>query len=405
MLQGRVIVCVASSWDYDPTGKHHLMRILSRDNEVVWINYHGTRRPKMTRGDLRAGCSTLVRILRGARRVNRSMIHTTPLVIPGAASPPLRGLNERMLIRQIRQAVRSVDPSGSKPLQVWSFAPDVPYLVGRFDEECFLYYCVDEHSQFEGVDADRIAASEAELVRRADLVITSSKPLFDSKRRIRPDVVLLRHGVDYDHFAAAWRRELPCPREIVSVPKPVFGFFGVIHHWIDVELMAAVAEMRPQYSFVLIGEQLVDVSVLSSLPNVHLLGRRPNAELPAYCAAFSAGLMPFRQTEMTQNINPIKMYEYLAAGLPVISTPLPETRRYDGPIITADTPERFAAGCDRVLASDHPGRREAISSVVRNESWLSKVEHLSTIVEDRILSNERPCDVSEPSRRNCAGVL
>jgi glycosyltransferase involved in cell wall biosynthesis len=359
----------------------------------------------MSKGDLRSGFSALRGVLRGIRRVNASMIQTTPLVIPGVAHPKLRRVNEQMLIAQIRRAVRSIDDSGRKPLQVWSFAPDIPYLVGQFDEECFLYYCVDEHSQFEGIDADRIAAAEAELVRRADLVVTSSGPLLDSKRMIRPDVVLMRHGVDYDHFAAAWQREVPCPPDVAGLPRPLFGFFGVVHYWIDLELIAAVARMRPEYSFVLIGEQLVDVSALSSLPNVYVLGRRPYADLPSYCATFSAGLMPFKQTAMTRNVNPIKMREYLAAGLPVISTPLPEAQRFDGKVTTADTPERFAAACDSALASDHAGRREAISSVVRSESWLSKVERLSTIIEGRVLFDESPRFVSESPRRSRAGVL
>ncbi|MFQ5590918.1 MAG: glycosyltransferase [Phycisphaerae bacterium] len=405
MIEGRIIVCVASSWDYDPTSKHHLMKVLSRYNDVVWINYRGTRRPKLTNGDFRASVSALTEVMRGIRRVSPSMIQMTPMVIPGVAHPVPRSVHEWMLVAQIRRAIRAIDASCARRVQVWAFAPDVAFLIGRFNEECFLYYCVDEHSQFDGIDSARIAAVEAELVRRSDVVVASSGPLFDAKRRMRADTVLLRHGVDYDHFAAALREDLPCPLDIADVPRPIFGFFGAIHTWVDLELIGAVASMRPGYSFVLIGEHLVDISPLSGLPNVVPLGRRPNAELPSYCAAFCAGLIPFKQTAMTRHVNPIKMNEYLAAGLPVVSTSLPEARRCGGHVTTADSPEAFAAACDAALHSDNPERREAISSVVRSESWQSKVERLSSIIEQRVLSNERSYCAGEPSRRSCAGVL
>ena len=160
----------------------------------------------------------------------------------------------------------------------------------------------------------------------------------------------------------------------------MFGFFGLIHHWVDLSLLAQVAQLRPQYSFVLLGDCKVDASRVRSLPNVFFLGRRPYNELPAYCAAFDAGLMLFTRSEMTRHVNPIKMLEYLAAGLPVVSTPLPEARHYEGSILIRDTAHRFAAACDEVLRANHPKRRESISRLVANETWLTRVERLSEIV-------------------------
>jgi glycosyltransferase involved in cell wall biosynthesis len=281
-------------------------------------------------------------------------------------------------------ALRKLDPRGSKPVQVWTFAPDVPYLVGQFHEECFLYYCVDEYSQFDGFDPDRIQEKERELIKRSEVVVTTSEPLWRAKSAQRGDVLLIRHGVDYDHFATAWRSPPARPRELGDLRGPVFGFFGLIHHWVDRILIAEVAKLRPQCSFVLIGDYPADVTSLRRLPNVHLLGRRPYGDLPAYCAAFDAGLLPFMRNAMTRNVNPIKMYEYLAAGLPVVSTTIPEAEAYRGPILFADRPKEFAEACDAVLAADAPGRREAISATVKNETWESKVDYLSEQIELRL---------------------
>lgn len=383
-------MCLASAWDYDPTSKHQVMKVLAGRNDIVWINYHGTRRPAMTSADLKTGFSVLRRVLKGIRRVDRSIVQVTPLVVPGARHWLLKRLHQRILISQIKRAIATIPGSTVKPIQVWSFAPDVPYLVGQFNEECFLYYCVDEHSQFRGVDAESITSAESELMDRADLVITTSEALFQSKRQRRPDALLVRHGVDFERFSAAWRHELPRPSDMpASHAGPIFGFFGLIEFWIDRALLAEVARLRPDYTFVMIGDCKVDVSHLRKLPNVHFLGRKPNEMLPAYCAAFDAGLLPFVTDSMTKNVNPIKMYEYLAAGLPIVSTPMPEAMRFEGPIRIADSPQRFAEACDEVLASDFPKRRRQISAVVESESWLSKVELLSEIVTKHLLGPVR----------------
>jgi len=380
LIENRLIVCIANSWDYDPTSKHQVARLLAKRNDIVWVNYHGSRRPTMSRVDVASAASALRRVARGIQRVSASLVQVTPMVIPGATRPMLTKLHEVMLVAQIRRAIRKVDRGRSLPVQVWSFAPDVPYLVGKFDEECFLYYCVDEYRKFEGFDNERIAAAEDALIDRADIVVATSEPLLEARRRRRPDTVLLRHGVDYDHFASAWRTEPAMPPDLALIPKPVFGFFGLIEHWIDCRFLAAVARQRPWYSFVLLGEAKVDVSELRALPNVHLLGRKPYAELPAYCAHFDAAMLLFAQNGMTRHINPVKMREYLAAGLPVVSTPLPEATRYSAPIKVADTPEAFAQVCDRILQTDYAGRTMDISRTVVGETWQQRVDELSEIV-------------------------
>ena len=380
LIENRLIVCIANSWDYDPTSKHQIAKILATRNDIVWVNYHGSRRPKISRVDIAGAASALRRVVRGVQRVSPSLVQVTPMVIPGATRPLYKKLHEAMLVTQIRRAIRKTDRGRSLPVQVWSFAPDVPYLVGKFDEECFLYYCVDEYRQFDGFDNERIAEAEDMLIDRADLVVATSEPLLQVRRLRRPDTVLVRHGVDYDHFASVWRSELPAPVDLVGIPKPVFGFFGLIEHWIDCDFLAQVARQRPWYSFVLLGDVKVDVPQLRALPNVHLLGRKPYLELPGYCAHFDAAMLLFAQNAMTRHVNPVKMREYLAAGLAVISTPLPEANRYATPITVAETPESFAQACDRVLQTDYDGRAMDISRSVAHETWKKRVEDLSQIV-------------------------
>ena len=144
------------------------------------------------------------------------------------------------------------------------------------------------------------------------------------------------------------------------------------------------------------GKRKVDVSELQEIPNVHLLGRKSYETLPAYCAAFDAGLMLFSRTVMTKNVNPIKMMEYLAAGLPVVSTPLPEAERYQGPITIAETAEDFARACDQAVCTKSPNRRQSISQLVTDETWQSKVEFLSEAIVNRLKLTGRT--MSKPAR-------
>ena len=153
----------------------------------------------------------------------------------------------------------------------------------------------------------------------------------------------------------------------------LFRSHGLIADWVDVELLARVARSFPEGSLALIGKTATDVSRLERLPNVHLLGRRPYAELPAFCKGFDVALNPFRLNELTLNSNPLKVREYLAAGLQVVSTPVPEVVRLNHCRI-ASSPDEFAREIERAL--EDPGPNPARSEVMRNESWEAKVDEL-----------------------------
>src|SRR5262249_39293502 len=147
------------------------------------------------------------------------------------------------------------------------------------------------------------------------------------------------HGVDVAHFSRALDPALAPPADAAGLGRPVIGFFGLLAEWIDLGLLAGIARARPQWTLLLIGKANVDTSALRALPNVRLLGQKPYATLPAYCRAFDVGVIPFRVDELTVRANPLKLREYLAAGLPVVSTDLPEVRKYAGLV-------RLAAGVE-----------------------------------------------------------
>jgi glycosyltransferase involved in cell wall biosynthesis len=380
MIEGRAIVCIASDWEVDPTSKHHVMRCLAARNRVLWVSHHGSRRPQLNGADFRSVWSALKRTTRGLQRVDSQFGHLTPLVIPGARSRTARRFSERMLIAQIRRGLRQMGVGRETPLQIWTFDPEVDYLAGRFGEERFVYYCVDEYAEFTGVHKARVREAEERLLGRADVVLTSSEALFRSRSARHANVHLVRHGVEVSHFARSVARDLPRPETLCDVHSPVIGFFGLVHDWVDLELVGAVADLLPRVRFVMIGDCRVDVSRLRRLGNVLLLGRRSYEELPAYCASFDAAMLPFKCNELTRNVNPIKLREYLAAGLPVVSTPLPEVLRYSPMVKIAGDAESFARACCEAIETDTAASRLRRSRSMLVESWESVVREIESIV-------------------------
>lgn len=387
MIHDRTIICIANRWDYDPTSKHQVMKQLSRHNRIIWVNYRGTRRPRVSVADLGAAIHTVGAALTGVQRISASMVQVTPLVIPGTGNGVWQAVNHRLLVAQIRRVLAELPPA---PVQLWTFAPDVHFLAGKFGEQCLIYYCVDEYSAFEDFDGEAVRVAERRLIERSDLVITTSAALQESKEALHPRTHLVRHGVDAAHFARAVDRGLARPADLAGIPAPVYGFFGLIDHWFDVELISAAAQARPRASFVLLGDRRADTVSLEALPNVHLLGRRDYGQLPAYCAAFDAALLPFRINAMTRNINPIKLREYLAAGLPVVSTPLPEAVRYAPDVLVAENCESFCRQCDRALTLTELAARRRRSARVAGESWEAVVERLCDLVMSVCAADEGP---------------
>ncbi|MBN1341046.1 MAG: glycosyltransferase [Phycisphaerae bacterium] len=378
MITGRNIICIASNWFYDPTSKHQVMKVLAERNHVLWVNYHGSRKVQASAADLRTAFKRLGEVLAGPQRVQPNITVLTPMVLPLPGSGLARRLNRRLLVRQIRRALRRLP---DRPVQLWSFAPDVAYLAGQFHEECLLYYCVDEFSEFAGYDAPTIRSLEKELIDRSDLVVTTSTRLQETKAPLHERTVLVPHGVDREHFARATDPATAIPDDVADLPHPILGFFGLIQEWVDLELIAEVARRKPDWSIVMIGELRVQTLPVAETGNLHLLGRRPYESLPGYCKAFDVGLIPFRASELTRNVNPIKLREYLAAGLPVVSTPLPEVVAYEPLVEIADGADAFVAACRRALDANGPDQVARRQAAMARETWQAKVEQLSELVE------------------------
>jgi glycosyltransferase involved in cell wall biosynthesis len=376
-LEGRDIVCFANDWSGDPLSKKHVMRRLARRNRVLWVNSLGNRAPRATARDLRRIFDKLSRFAGGLFQVEPNIHVLSPLAVPNYRSPLMRRLNAVVVGNTVRAAMRRLD--FKRPL-LYTFVPASAWVADALGASEIVYHCVDEFSQFAGAGPE-IAELERELIRRSDLVIACSEPLRRAKSLLNPNTILVRHGVEHAHFARALDDDTAIPADVAELPRPIFGFYGLFAEWVDVEAMRQIAAAYPDGSLVIVGEiNNADVRPLA-LPNVHFLGRRPYDSLPGYCKAFDVALLPFIDNELTRNANPLKLREYLAAGLPVVATDLPETRALASHgVHLAKTSADFPPLVGKALERCGPSR--ARSESMARESWDDKVAE----IEERLLS-------------------
>jgi glycosyltransferase involved in cell wall biosynthesis len=381
------IVAFAKDWNDNPTSNHHVLRELARSRRVLWLNSVATRTPRLSSGrDLGRGARKLREFVRGPRRVENDLWVFTPLVLPLPHSPTARRVNQRILRATVR-ALRA--RLGLRDFQLWSFLPSVADYVGMLGESLAVYYCVDEWSMFSYIDTVEMAAAERALLERVDCVFAVNEALAERKRAVNPETHVASHGVDHALFAKALDPATRVPDELAGLPAPVLGFVGTLQDWVDLELLAVIARRRPDWSIVLVGRVLTDTAPLSGLPNVHLLGPRSHEQLGAFCKGFDVGLIPYRRSEQLAYRNPLKLREYLSAGLPVVSTAIPEVRAYDRWCSVADDAEGFVDAIEATIAADSAELRRERSGAMQTETWEARVAEVARTV-DEVAGSRRP---------------
>jgi glycosyltransferase involved in cell wall biosynthesis len=271
---------------------------------------------------------------------------------------------------------------------LWYYTPMAVAWTRHLRPAAVVYDCMDELSAFRGAPPE-LRGREEELFRLADLVFTGGQSLYEAKRPCHPSVHAFPSSIDRAHFARA-RDPQADPPDQVNIPRPRLGFFGVVDERLDIELLDAAARMRPGWQFVIAGPVVkIDPAVLPRRPNIHYLGAKPYAELPAYIAGWDVATLPFAINESTRFISPTKTPEYLAAGRPVVSTPIRDVVRPYGElglVRIAATPGEFVAAAEAALAEDGAGRLRAADEFLARTSWDDTWARMWALVEGVMLN-------------------
>lgn len=379
VLRGRNILCFSHDWTGDPLSKTHLMRVLSKENKILWINAIANRMPTASSQDVRRIFTKLKRFTEPVKEVEPNIFVLNPLAIPTYGSSLVRAFNQKFLLKQVRKAMRNLN--FKKPLNM-VFNPAAGLLAGKLGESGIIYYCVDDYTEFTGV-ASGLKEIEEELFKISDMVIVSAEKLFTDKKKYNENTHIIRHGTDWRHFRKSLVESTEIPAEIRDLPKPIIGFHGLLADWVDYELIKKIAEKYKNGSVVLIGKIAVDaeqkVKILDDVKNVYFLGRKPYETLPNYCKGFDVALNPFIINDLTLAANPLKVREYLAAGLQTVSTDIPEVRILKHCLVGTNH-EHFIEQIENAL--NNPIDKETISDEIKHESWDAKVDELREIMTE-----------------------
>lgn len=205
------------------------------------------------------------------------------------------------------------------------------------------------------------------LLAKADTIFTGTYELCEQYQAPRPDTEFIACGVDFDLFA---KPSSAPPADLADIPTPIIGYFGSISERLDLELLNKLAQTFPKASLVFLGPVHLSEEALPKAPNIHYLGLKTHEALPAYAQHFSVGLIPFRVSEATLKLNPVKTLEYLAAGVRVVSTAIPDVQRFFSDVVSiAETHEQYIAMVGRALEGGNEERRQAGIEMARNASW------------------------------------
>lgn len=378
MIKNRDIICFSNDWRNDPTSKHQIMKILARENRIIWVNSIGLRTPTLGRQDAGRIIGKLKSFTRGLEKITGNFFVYTPIVIPFHRIRLVKMINSVILKLSLKRYIRKL---GMKDIIYWSYLPNVGYILKSLDAKHIVYHCVDEWSKFSFID-ENIIEQEKVLCEMSDLVLASARTLFESRSPYNRNTHYIPHGVDYEFLQKRKAAETPVPPDMEGIQKPIAGFFGLIHEWIDLDLIDQVAVSNPEINFVLIGKYSVDVSKPDRHGNVHFLGQKTYEELIDYAKHFDVGLIPFKINELTVNVNPIKLKEYLALSLPVISVNLPEVSIYRDVVRIAEGYEEFDLALKEELSGNHKASGAQLDEVARNETWEKKVDEISGLILD-----------------------
>ncbi len=388
------IICFSSiDWDFVWQGHQEIMSTLARQgHRVLFIENTGVRNPELRdlhRMKLRLG--KWRRSLQGFWEVEKNLYVFSPLVFPFPYSRWTCWLNSRWMGSSLKKWMRVM--GFHRPI-CWTFLPTPLTLamIRRISPKVLVYYCIDSFVDSTPA-AHRILASEKALLREADLTFVTSHALKEMASRWSSRVHLFPFGVNIESF----RRAVPpagngMPAELRSLRRPVIGYIGGIHQWVDQDLLAETARHCPEYSFLLVGPIQTTVDRLRSEPNIILAGQKPHEELPHYVRHFNVGIIPYRLTEYTRNVYPTKLNEYHAMGKPVVSTPLPEilafNDRHPDMVRIGPDPCQFRRAIDEALQEDGSRWVKLRQQAAEENGWGQRIERMQQLIQETKTAKE-----------------
>lgn len=393
MIQGQSIICFAGEdwWYHHPHSKYHLMRRFAKaGNKVIFVNSISMGLPSLANKDLLPRIARKLRsYARLARPTPEGVTVVSPAVIPFFGSWAARAANRKLLALQIGRLARR--GGLSRPI-LWIAIPTAADMIGEFDEGLVIYQVSDKYDanlMDHATDLATIGKLHERAIDNADLVLYSGKKLLAEADRGRERSFLLEQAVDFDHWAQVGSGSLEIAAAVARIPSPRLGYFGAIEPWlVDQDLIKRACRERPDWQWIFIGNKSRGVEI-EALPNTHFLPPVPYQELPHYAAGFDVCVLPWDTAHsFTSYGSAIKVREYLATGLPVVISPLPEYESMGEVLRIARSHDDWFRLVEEALNEKDPAAARARQAAVSIGTWDARAEWVSGLIESTLAKDD-----------------
>jgi glycosyltransferase involved in cell wall biosynthesis len=354
-----ILLVSTADWDnpYWTNKQHVAVELNARGHRILYVESQGLRRPTATAKDFTRIVRRLRRAFAPPREVRPGLWVWSPLAIPLQQSAFYRGLNRALTQVGLGIWIRILR---LRPEILWTYSPLTPafYEVGAYDFS--VYHAVDDIKAQPGMPREVIETAEHQLAQQCDVIFTTSEKLQASLSPLNANTFYFPNVADYRHFSSALDAELAAADDLAPLGKPCIGFIGAVSSYkLDMEMILQIAKRRPDWRFAFVGEigegdPLTRVDAFTGVANISFLGGRPYSQLPAYLKGFDVAIIPSLINEYTVSMFPMKFFEYLAAGKPVVATRLPALAEFAEYVHTADDAPAFEAAIEQALAGLGP---------------------------------------------------
>jgi len=295
-------------------------------------------------------------------------------------------INRAILSVFLEKVIRKINLKNKRRLS-WLYNPFQIDYIGLVGEDGFIYECLDDYNELcksPIISKEKIKIRDRELVKRAKIVFTTAQFLYERNKKYNNNTFYIPNGVDLKSFQPLCGKESSVPKDLKNIPEPRFGFVGNLNDaYVDCSMLIETAKANYNWSFVFIGPVTRSrrTKKLRRLSNVYFLGFKQYDELPKYLRAFNAGMIPFRINKITLCLNPLKLYEYMAAGCPIVSTNIPEVRKYTPFVKIGVNKVEFAAALNSNINSGQFKMRKALQDEARSHSWDRRVDQVIKFIQ------------------------
>lgn len=361
-------IVFAEDWGRHPSSTQHLFKELAKNNQIIWINSIGMRKPKFKLNDFKRVFDKVLQIFNRANsKANNNIPHNMQVfklpILPWHDNALIRAFNKRVFAKYLK------DMRTQEPITYWLSVPIAEYLITLKTTDKLIYYCGDDFNALAGVDAKMVAPFERSLINKADLIYVISH-LLENKMPAHK-TKMLTHGVDFDLFSS----KVAKAPEISEINELIIGFYGSINAWLDIALITTLAASRPQYKIVLIGNLTTPIPQLLQFKNVMHIPAVSHDRLVEFSSHWNVSILPFVNNQQIRACDPLKLKEYLAVGKPIVSTKFPAVEKFQSHVFIAKTQSEFITHIDKAIKLDKPTLntlKTSQSDLAKQHSWHSK---------------------------------